>query len=1226
MRNVPHQDAERPTSGRCEERPTSGRCEESPTPGRSEESPAPARSEESPAQGRCEESPTPRRSEESPTPGHSEESPTPGGCEESPTPRRSEESPVPGLDEERPTSGRCEERPTSGRCEERPTPGRSEESPTPGHSEESPTPRRCEESPAQGRCEESPTPGRCEESPTPGHCEESPASGLNDERPTPGRSEESPAPGCCEESPTPGRCEESPAPGLNVERPTPGRCEESPTPAHCEESPAPGRCEESPTPAHFEENPAPGRCEESPTPGCCEESPTPRRSEESPVPGLYEERPTSGRCEESPTPGRCEESPTPGCCEESPAPGRCEESPAPGRCEESPTPGRCEESPTPGRSEESPTPGHFEESPAPGRCEESPTPRRSEESPTPGRSEESPAPERSEESPTPGRSEDIFNYSFWETGQEFDEMEVDSDFVPYDSSSDESDVFEYIPNLSKFEKVSKSNVQNMECDSDDGEKAEHENEDDELECEEALCEDQISRDVTHRNIYIRKVLKSEKGSRAQASKKKNLRVYNSYHACFICGKLVQHIPTHLKTHRNNPKVKDILLQKVPDFSKVRRFGDDLHNRKVVEELKGEFLLARRPSDNKLDISLYGPCPNCSEWILLKCIKYHHQRCTKKEGKNVKLSRRSLSTQSMILAGHIQSKCSKAMLTEVFPSMIDDKIAKVAKEDELIVALGESWLRRNIDNIEKRRYYASQRMRLCARFLTQLRELHKTMVKSGNQENSEPDEAILESDGDGCNQDMSYYLKPCFFDMIAQAALTCCIPFMDDEEELESPSNAIKLKYDIKRLVDAKWALCLKGKFDEPKSASKDCKAVLKLMDIEWKEKVTRHARAVLARRSFDRTKELPDPEDIQRLTKHLMEELKTTELTSGNYYRVVLLLQTRLLLFNKRRAGELEVIKLQSYASRTKDLSDIDASMVGELSEVEKLLLKTQELMTVRGKRCRPVPVIIPADARKPLEFISDKGVRNEAGVDPNNQYLFPNSLKSYARVYSSLKKICEECELASPSRITSVSMRKYTATLTQVMNLKDNEMEWLCSHLGHTSKVHKQHYKQMSGMLERTYVSKLLLVQDLNLTKNFKGQNLENIDLKDILLEGVQDKIHDDGQDPTDNSAEFSVLEEVEDESVMFDEKESESDSEVEDRPPLSKKPRLSRQKWSAKEEEEIQTYFKTYLSSGTTPRAQACQKAKSKSLKNGGELHKRANHLIIKKISAINHKAKKN
>ena len=56
--------------------------------------------------------------------------------------------------------------------------------------------------------------------------------------------------------------------------------------------------------------------------------------------------------------------------------------------------------------------------------------------------------------------------------------------------------------------------------------------------------------------------------------------------------------------------------------------------------------------------------------------------------------------------------------------------------------------------------------------------------------------------------------------------------------------------------------------------------------------------------------------------------------------------------------------------------------------------------------------------------------------------------------------------------------------------------MDWLCRHLGHTKPVHKEAYRQMSGLIERVYVTKLMMVQDLNLTGKYKGQSMEEIDL----------------------------------------------------------------------------------------------------------------------------------
>jgi len=65
------------------------------------------------------------------------------------------------------------------------------------------------------------------------------------------------------------------------------------------------------------------------------------------------------------------------------------------------------------------------------------------------------------------------------------------------------------------------------------------------------------------------------------------------------------------------------------------------------------------------------------------------------------------------------------------------------------------------------------------------------------------------------------------------------------------------------------------------------------------------------------------------------------------------------------------------------------------------------------------------------------------------------------------------------------------------MMNLSKNELEWVCKHLGHTQGVHKTAYQQMSDVIEKVYISKLMLIQDLNLTTKYRGQSLENVDIR---------------------------------------------------------------------------------------------------------------------------------
>lgn len=83
--------------------------------------------------------------------------------------------------------------------------------------------------------------------------------------------------------------------------------------------------------------------------------------------------------------------------------------------------------------------------------------------------------------------------------------------------------------------------------------------------------------------------------------------------------------------------------------------------------------------------------------------------------------------------------------------------------------------------------------------------------------------------------------------------------------------------------------------------------------------------------------------------------------------------------------------------------------------------------------------------------------------------------------------------------------------------------------------------------------------------------------------------------------------------------EKEMGDDSSDEEEGKMKKK--QVRRRWVEEEVEELKKYFKEYLQTKTTPRNSDIEKKKKKIRTNGGILHLRANHLIVKKISNMNH-----
>jgi hypothetical protein len=95
-------------------------------------------------------------------------------------------------------------------------------------------------------------------------------------------------------------------------------------------------------------------------------------------------------------------------------------------------------------------------------------------------------------------------------------------------------------------------------------------------------------------------------------------------------------------------------------------------------------------------------------------------------------------------------------------------------------------------------------------------------------------------------------------------------------------------------------------------------------------------------------------------------------------------------------------------------------------------------------------------------------------------------------------------------------------------------------------------------------------------------------------------------------------------DEEVLVEESAEvvESEDDECEEPIEKKKPATcTRQRWKDDEVFELKKYFKEFMDTKTTPRGPFIELIKRKSRMAGGLIHLRANHLIIKKISNMNH-----
>lgn len=89
--------------------------------------------------------------------------------------------------------------------------------------------------------------------------------------------------------------------------------------------------------------------------------------------------------------------------------------------------------------------------------------------------------------------------------------------------------------------------------------------------------------------------------------------------------------------------------------------------------------------------------------------------------------------------------------------------------------------------------------------------------------------------------------------------------------------------------------------------------------------------------------------------------------------------------------------------------------------------------------------------------------------------------------------------DLQHPDVITSTNLRKYVATVSQLIDMDHNELGWLATHLGHDIQIHKQFYRMQESTLEMAVVGNLLMAIDEGRAHQFKGKNL-----RDITLQGT--------------------------------------------------------------------------------------------------------------------------
>ncbi|CAM4567862.1 unnamed protein product [Leuciscus chuanchicus] len=174
---------------------------------------------------------------------------------------------------------------------------------------------------------------------------------------------------------------------------------------------------------------------------------------------------------------------------------------------------------------------------------------------------------------------------------------------------------------------------------------------------------------------------------------------------------------------------------------------------------------------------------------------------------------------------------------------------------------------------------------------------------------------------------------------------------------------------------------------------------------------------------------------------------------------------------------------------RKRDQTELHDDIAISLSPFEQKMSKHFSRVEIMGKKGRKVAIVLNPELVSAIKLV-DK--RDACEVDRDNPFLFGRpkcSPISFFRGQDCIRLFASQCGAQHPEYLRSTQLRKQVATMSQVLNLKDNELDQLANFLGHDIRVH--------ATIEIAKISKLLLAMEKGTLVNFQGKSLDEIEIE---------------------------------------------------------------------------------------------------------------------------------
>ena len=526
-----------------------------------------------------------------------------------------------------------------------------------------------------------------------------------------------------------------------------------------------------------------------------------------------------------------------------------------------------------------------------------------------------------------------------------------------------------------------------------------------------------------------------------------------------------------RAHKCEEKVAAALTKepgaRIKAFAKLRREGDFESN---IAKLKSNNLNIVVVREGKVTRDDYTVCTRCCGFFTKRTIAKHLKLCYGDTAESVKRIEGLRASRMFLASALVSDEKYKSFSSEIIGRMSSNEHLFLIKNDELLMLYGYTMFEKSgssrFDEI-------SNKLRNVARLISEFRKMHDATVSAVELIDPSQWENIIS----------------CIKKLVKHGGC----------ENVGVPTLLLRLGRLLADLASAKRILGIKSK---NKGMVEDARDFLELHEDEWNV-YANHALETLAAKK-DKTPELlPLTEDLKTLREFILRELEKMMnafkekdlndffISRDEFSFLQKLVLVRIITFNARRGGETSKLLLDDFINCDKWKRSEDIERITD--PCEKLLASRLKVIYSKGKRKKRAPTLFPGEVQQAIEVLIKN--RTKVGVAASNEYLFACTTKRSVnpiRGWEVVHEVCLKANLKKPHLVTSTKIRKHMATVLQLLDMNNVEIEWVTEHLGHTQDVHKTWYRQEASTVELTKVAKILIAKDV-------GVEFTNKKMKDL-------------------------------------------------------------------------------------------------------------------------------